>query len=174
MVYCLLSNCYKNLRQPRLATSIALLACKYAARLSTRGILSYIDITDPANCDVLLDVGHQYSAFDDQRSALRFVERALAEGNNSGYAEHLLSMILRFTGPIERAVVAFESSLSKNPVDGHAHWLRAQLGSKEDHALRIARMRDILAQPPLRLDNKTYLHYGIFKELDANNQTDEA
>lgn len=193
MVYCLLSSCYQNLRRPRLATFNAFQACKRATGLPARDILAIsnaclmvgetflghsvlanIDINHPANRDVLLDVGRQYSALEDQPMALRFVQRAHAEGTNGWFANHILSIILSFTGPVENAISASESSISKNRLHGHAHWMRAQFGSKEGNALRVARMREVLTQPNLTLDDKTYLHYGIFKELDAIKETGEA
>jgi len=193
MAYCLLSSCFQSLNRPRLATFNAFQACKHAnGNLTARdilaisgvclavgetflghSILSYIDIDidDKRNREALLDVGRQYSALEDQPMALRFVQRAHAEGFNGWFANHILSIIFSFTGPVENAISASESSISKNRLHGHAHWMRAQFGSKEGNALRVARMREVLTQPGLTTDDNTYLQYGIFKELDAVDDT---
>lgn len=187
MAYCLLSSCFQNLNRPRLATFNAFQACKHAnGSLTAREILAisaacltvgetflghsvleYIDINDKNSREALLDIGRQYSALEDQPAALRFIQRAHAEGFNGWFANHILSIIFSFTGPVENAISASESSISKNRLHGHAHWMRAQFGSKEGNALRVARMREVLTQPDLSVDDKTYLQYGIFKELDA-------
>jgi len=194
MAYCLLSSCFQSLNRPRLATFNAFQACKHAnGSLSAReilaisaaclsvgetflghGVLAYIDINDKNNREALLDIGRQYSALEDQPTALRFVQRAHAEGFNGWFANHILSIIFSFTGPVENAISASESSISKNRLHGHAHWMRAQFGSKEGNALRVARMREVLTQPGLTNDDQTYLQYGIFKELDAVNETEGA
>ena len=191
MVYCLLSSCFQSLNRPRLATFNAFQACKHAnGGLAARdilaisgaclavgetflghSILSYIDIDDKRNREALLDIGRQYSALEDQPMALRFVQRAHAEGFNGWFANHILSIIFSFTGPVENAISASESSISKNRLHGHAHWMRAQFGSKEGNALRVARMHEVLTQPGLTVDDNTYLQYGIFKELDAIDDT---
>ena len=194
MVYCLLSSCFISLNKPRLATFNAFQACKHAnAALAARDILvisnvclsvgetylghsmlQYIDINDKNNRDLLLDVGRQYSSLEDQPTALRFVQRAHAEGTNGWFANHILSIIFSFVGPVENAISASESSISKNRQHGHAHWMRAQFGSKEGNGLRVARMRDVLTQPGLTVDDNTYLQYGLFKELDAIDDTEAA
>ncbi len=194
MVYCLLSSCFLNLNRPRLATFNAFQACKYASgSLSARDILSisnaclsvgetflghsmlsYVDIDDKNNREALLDVGRQYSAFENQPTALRFIQRAHAEGFNGWFANHILSIIFSFTGPVENAISASEASISKNRLHGHAHWMRAQFGSKQGNALRVARMREVLTQPGLTVDDNTYLQYALFKELDAIDDTEAA
>ncbi len=194
MAYCLLSSCFLHLNRPRLATFNAFQACKYAnGGLSARNILAigsaclsvgetflahsmlgYIDIEDKNSRDALLDIGRQYSALEDQPTALRYIQRAHAEGINGWFANHILSIIFSFTGPVENAIAASESSISKNPEHGHAHWMRAQFGSKEGNSLRVARMREVLTQPGLTVDDNTYLQYGVFKELDTIDDTEAA
>ncbi len=194
MVYCLLSSCFQKLNRPRLATYNAFQACKHAnSNVAARDIiaissacltvgetylahsvLAYIDINDKKNREALLDTGRQYSALEDQPMALRFIQRAHAEGLNGWFANHILSIIFSFTGPVDNAISASESSISKNRLHGHAHWMRAQFGSKEGNALRVARMREVLTQPGLSNDDNTFLQYGIFKELDAINETGPA
>ncbi len=194
MAYCLLANCFQNLNKPRLATFNAFKACMHVnAELKARDILAissaclnvgetflghsvlgYIDINDKNNREALLDVGRQYSALEDQPAALRFIQRAHAEGINGWFANHILSIIFSFTGPVENSISASEASISKNRLHGHAHWMRAQFGSKEGNALRVARMQEVLTQPDLTVDDKTYLQYGIFKELDAIGDTEAA
>ena len=190
MVHCLLSSCYKHLKRPRLATAHALQASQYAAGLPARELLAisqacitvgetlaghrvlgFADINDEKNRDALLDIGCQYSGLADQPAALEFVRRAQAEGNNGWFSDHILGIILSYTGPIESAIAACEASISKNPLHGHAHWMRAQFASDEGYRKRVARMREALMQPLLSLDDKTFLHYAIFKELDAAGET---
>jgi hypothetical protein len=76
-------------------------------------------------------------------------------------------IVQTFTGPIDAAVAACEESVAKAPYYGHAHWSCAQFGRKDGARERVERMRAALDQPGTSNDDVTYLHYGLFKELDT-------
>lgn len=139
-----------------------------------KAVLAFIDPASPANRDVLLDLGRQYSTIEDQPRALECIRRARANGFDGGFAAHMEGIVLSFTGPIEEAVAACEEAVAKVPEYGHAHWSAAQFGRKEGAPERIARMRDVLRRDDLDNDCVTYLQYGLFKELDTLGDTDAA
>jgi len=137
-------------------------------------VLSHINPHDPANVGALLDLGRQYSTLEDQHRALYCIEQARAQGCDGGFVDHMLGIVLSFTGPIDRAVAACEDSVAKLPTYGHAHWSRAQFGQAEGAEARVDRMRVALGDPAATHDDRTFLHYGLFKELDVLGRTDEA
>jgi hypothetical protein len=137
-------------------------------------VLSHINPHDPANVGALLDLGRQYSTLEDQHRALYCIEQARAQGCDGGFVDHMLGIVLSFTGPIDRAVAACEDSVAKLPTYGHAHWSRAQFGQAEGAEARVDRMRVALGDPAATHDDSTFLHYGLFKELDVLGRTDEA
>jgi hypothetical protein len=137
-------------------------------------VLGFIDPADPANRGVLLELGRFYSTIEDQPRALDCIQRARAQGFDGAFAAHMEGIVLSFTGPIEQAVAACEESVAKDPKYGHAHWSCAQFGRKEGAVERVARMREALQRDDLNHDDVTYLHYGLFKELDTLGDTGAA
>jgi len=133
--------------------------------------LGFINVDVPAIRDVLLDVGRQYSTLDDQPSALHCIGLAREAGFDGPVVAHMEGIVLSFTGPIDRAVAACEESVAKAPNYGHAHWSSAQFGRKDGALERVARMREALTRDGLEHDDITYLHYGLFKELDTLDYT---
>jgi tetratricopeptide (TPR) repeat protein len=137
-------------------------------------VLSSINPHDPAVREALLDLGRQYSTLDDQPRALHCIEQAIANGLDGPFVQHMLGIVLSFTGPVERAVDACETSATAAPNYGHAHWSRAQFGKADGADVRLARMRQALETPGLGHDDTTFLHYAMFKELDTLDRTSEA
>jgi hypothetical protein len=137
-------------------------------------VLSFINPHDPANRDGLLELGRQYSTLEDQPRALYCIEQAMACGLDGAFINHMLGIVLSFTGPVDRAVHACENSIRKDPTYGHAHWSRAQFGIKEGAAARVERMRETLLMHGISDDDVIFLQYGLFKELDTLDRTDEA
>ncbi|HMB43755.1 MAG TPA: sulfotransferase, partial [Luteimonas sp.] len=83
-------------------------------------------------------------------------------------------IVLSFTGPIDQAVAACEESVAKAPGYGHAHWSAAQFARKDGARERVERMHAALQLEGLSNEDITYLHYGLFKELDTLDDTDAA
>ncbi|MFC5578015.1 sulfotransferase [Lysobacter niabensis] len=128
----------------------------------------------PANAGVLIELARLYSTLEDQPQALRCIELARANGVDNAHFSLMRGIVLSFLGRIDEAVAGCERSIAQAPAYGHAHWFRAQFGRKEGARERVSRMREALGQPDLGNDDVTYLHYGLFKELDALGETDAA
>jgi tetratricopeptide (TPR) repeat protein len=136
--------------------------------------LGFIDPEAPANAECLLDLGRLYSVLEDQVNALRCIRAARAAGRDGAFIAHMEGIVLSFLGPIDASIAACEESVAKNPAYGHAHWSCAQYGRKDGARERIARMRDALQDSNADVDDMTYLHYGLFKELDTLGETEDA
>jgi tetratricopeptide (TPR) repeat protein len=136
--------------------------------------LGLVDPEYPDNACLLIDLARLYSTLEDQPRALRCIELARAKGFDNPVVANLQGIVCSFVGQLDAAVAACEESLAKAPCYGHAHWFRAQLGRSEGARERVARMRAALGHTDLDNDDITYLHYGLFKELDALGDTDEA
>jgi tetratricopeptide (TPR) repeat protein len=137
-------------------------------------VLGLIDPEHPANAELLVELGRLYSSIEDQPQALRCIELARGKGFDDAFVAKVHAIVLSFVGELDAAVASSEDSLAKAPRHGHAHWFRAQLGRKDGARARVARMRDALRQPGLDHDDITFLHYGLFKELDALGDTEDA
>jgi len=132
-----------------------------------------LGLIDPKtiSAPLLLDLGRNYSVLEDQPRALECIDAARAAGLDGAFIAHMQGIVLSFTGPIDRAVAACEEAVAKAPGYGHAHWSCAQFGRKEGAPERVARMRAALQMEGIDNDDATFLHYGIFKELDTLGDT---
>jgi len=135
--------------------------------------LGFID-PDRIGPETLLGLGRQYSTLDDQPRALDCIRRARAAGLEGPFVAHMEGIVLSFTGPIDQAVAACEEAVAQAPAYGHAHWSAAQFGRKDGGLSRIERMRAALQEDGLSNEDITYLHFGLFKELDTLDDTDAA
>jgi tetratricopeptide (TPR) repeat protein len=137
-------------------------------------VLGLVDPGHPANVALLIELARMYSNLEDQPQALRCLDIAREKGHDSAFVANVHGIVRSFVGQLDAAVEASEESLAKAPAFGHAHWFRAQLGRKEGARERVARMRAVQRTADLDNDDTTYLHYALFKELDALGETEEA
>jgi hypothetical protein len=137
-------------------------------------VLGLIDPEETANGGLLMELGRLYSNLEDQPRALRCIELAREKGFDNFFVSHMLGLVRGFLGDVDGAVAACEESIARAPAYGHAHWFGAQFGRKDGAPERIARMRDALQVADIDHDSTTYLHYGLFKELDTLGDTDAA
>lgn len=137
-------------------------------------LLGFIDPEDQANAGLRLELGRLYSTLEDQPRALRCIELARANGFDTPFVAHMHGIVQGFVGSIDASVASCEASVAGAPRYGHAHWSCAQFGRKDGAPERIARMREALEHPELSNDDITYLHYGLFKDLDTLGDTEAA
>ncbi|MCC8363337.1 sulfotransferase [Lysobacter sp. A6] len=136
--------------------------------------LGLIDPEHPDNAGLLVELGRLYSNLEDQPRALRCIDLARAKGFDNAFVANTHGILRSFVGELDGAVASCEESIAQAPGFGHAHWFRAQLGRKEFARERVSRMRAVLDRPELGNDDQTYVQYGLFKELDALGETDDA
>jgi len=136
--------------------------------------LGLVDEAHPANACLLIELARLYSTLEDQPRALRCIELAREKGFDNPAVANMQGIVSSFVGQLDAAVASCEESLAKAPCYGHAHWFRAQLGRSDGARERVARMRTALGNPGVDNDDITFLHYGLFKELDALGETEEA
>lgn len=137
-------------------------------------VLGLVDPAHPANAGLLVELGRLYSNLEDQPRALRCLERAREQGHDNAFVANIHGIVSSFVGELDVAKASCEKSLAQAPLHGHAHWFRAQLGGKDGARERVSRMRAAQGDAVLNNDDITYLHYALFKELDALGDTDEA
>ncbi|MGO4550268.1 sulfotransferase [Lysobacter sp. 2RAF19] len=136
--------------------------------------LGLVDVEHPDNASLMVDLARLYSSLEDQPRALSCLDRARDTGFDHPMVANMQAIVRSFVGQLDGAVASCEESIAQAPCFGHAHWFRAQLGRKDHARERVARMQAALRHPELDNDDVTYLHYGLFKELDALGETDAA
>lgn len=138
------------------------------------GVLSFVDRHDPANLEGLPELGKRYGVLNDQANAAHCIELARSLGNPGWFADQMLGASPGLAGSVEEAIAACENSIARAPKCGQAHWLRAKFAGKECAEQRVARMRAALTMSGQGDDDATYLHFAIFRELDALGRAEEA
>jgi tetratricopeptide (TPR) repeat protein len=116
---------------------------------------------------LLVEFSQQLSLLEEHGPALEFMDAALALGLRAESVGFLRGNLLKFLGRLEEAARDYESSLAINPHYAYAHWALAYLGLPGDHLARATRVRMALAATSVGHPDRAYLHYALFKELDA-------
>lgn len=179
--------------KPRLASKYAMAASRNLAGLAiadvlkvtwalivtgesdrARELLLAIDPGDPAWRPGLWGAARQLGLLELHSPALRLLDAitdpAMRNISVTTLRGHLLSVVGRPT----EAALAFEESLVEAPASGLAHLMLSRLGLPEGRGQRIDRLRKLLRNPPSDLDHRAMLHYAMFNELDALDDTDAA
>ena len=131
-------------------------------------VLGLIDPEHPANAGLLLELGRLYSKLEDQpqraalhRAGAREGLRRCLRRAHAGHRAELHRPDRR--GGRRPARKASPRRRTTATHTGPAPSSAARTARSE----RVARMRAALRNPDLDNDDVTYLHYGLFKELDT-------
>lgn len=81
---------------------------------------------------------------------------------------------LRYLGRADEATDAYAQCLAMDPLHGEAHWALAHHARSSTPAERVPRLRKALAHIAQDNEDRIYLHYALFKELDDADFVDEA
>ena len=117
----------------------------------------------------LAEFSQQLSLLEQHDDALRYLEAALRLGLDGDWVHYVHGNYLKFVGRIPDAAAAYERSLGCNPLYALSHHAIAYLGHG-DPAARVDRVRAAITASEGRRDI-AYLHYALFKELDALGDT---
>jgi len=145
----------------------------------SRSVLAFINTDHPHNHAGLIEIGRQYSSLEQNEQALACFLKAHELGNDTAVIHQMLGIVYSFLGPLEKAAEHCDRAVELAPGYGHAHWSRAQLVKSDSNTdggpERVARMRKVLAETKdLPIESATFIHYALFRELDAMDLTDEA
>ncbi len=122
----------------------------------------------------LAEFSQQLSLLEQHDDALRYLDAAMSRGLDGDWVHYVHGNYLRFVGRMEQAAAAYERSIARNPDYALAHQSLATLDPGGDRELRINRIRASLARVPADFRDIAYLHYALFKELDALGDVDAA
>jgi tetratricopeptide (TPR) repeat protein len=136
--------------------------------------LSHIDENDPQNVGQLVPLGRQYSALEDQHSALRLFDKAEALGVDDPISNHMRGIVRSFTGPEKLAIEYCKKAIAAAPDYAFGTWSLSQHDQKEGAEERIANLHRMLARENLPVGDATYLHHALFREYDRRDETDLA
>ena len=141
---------------------ISLGECESAARL----IRKINPATVPAPSS-LAEFSQQLSLLEQHDDALRYMEAAMAIGLDGDWVHYIHGNYLKFLGRMDEAREAYEHSLRINPDYAFSHLAIATLEIPGDSTGRIDRLKNCIGSLPPGFRDLAYLHYALFKELDA-------
>ncbi len=87
---------------------------------------------------------------------------------------HLRGSLLSVLGRPAEAAIAYEDAIRQMPQYAHAHLSLSQLHLAQGRNARIDRLRGLLRTPMPSPDHFAMLQYGLFNELDAEDDTSGA
>lgn len=155
---------------PQTLPHIAAVTLRLIATGEYERALQVIRKVDPRRVPVaplLVEFSQQLSLLEEHALALQYMDAALALGLQAESIGFLRGNLLKFLGRLDEAAESYERSLAINPGYAYAHWALAYLGLPGDTLARAQRVRGALASMPPGHADRPYLHYALFKELDA-------
>jgi tetratricopeptide (TPR) repeat protein len=186
----MLANLDSNEGRHREATRHGLMAAQKMGRQSLKHVASValklmtlgeyeacarlIRKVDPARTPApssLAEFSQQLSLLEQHDDALRYLESAMQLGLDGDWVHYLHGNYLKFLGRLGPALEAYERSLKLNPNYPFAHYAIATTAKGGDSAARIDRVRAALGQLGSSHRDAPYLHYALFHELDAADDT---
>jgi len=122
----------------------------------------------------LVEFSQQLSLVEQHADALRFMDAAVRFGAKADSVHYLRGNYLKFLGRMDEAAEEYERGLAVNPNFAYAHWALSDLGLRGNRDLRVSRIRASIAATAADHPNIAYLHYALFRELDATDDTESA
>ncbi len=119
----------------------------------------------------LAEFSQQLSLLEQHQDALRYLDAAIAAGLETDWARYLRGNTLKFLGRLNEAADEYEKSLAINPAYCYAHHALAYLGVDGHFERRIDRLNKALDDTRTNSQDRVYLHYALFKELDSVGDT---
>jgi hypothetical protein len=132
---------------------------------------------DPARVPApssLAEFSQQLSLLEQHDDALRYLEAAMRLGLDGDWVHYIHGNYLKFVGRMDEALAAYERSLAKNPQQALSHYAVATTAGREGRDARIDRLRQAIARAGAGFRDLPYLHYALFRELDAAGDTQGA
>ena len=123
---------------------------------------------------LLFDFAQQLTLLEQHAPALRFLDLLSARGHVNHSTAYFRGNAMKFMGRNDEAVAAYEHSIRLKPDYAHSHWALAFLGRKDGAAVRVDRVRALLARPGLNDDDRAYLGYALYRELEMLDDNDGA
>lgn len=152
-----------------------------ASRLITAGeyegafrLIQKMDLSSVGTPRFLVDISQQLSILGFPEHALRYLDVAVARGFKGEAVNYLRGTYLRHLGRFEEAAEEFERSIATNPDLAIAHRALANLDIATGRDVRIDRIRKSLARDAITNSDRAHLNYGLFRELDAVDDTTSA
>lgn len=122
---------------------------------------------------VLDTVGVALSRIGLHQKAIEYFEKALSFGKPGPVLFYNYAVSCKFDGQFSKALVAFDSAISLDPLFYQAHFARSDLGGTSVDNNHIAQLKSLLEQK-IPVEGQLHLAHALAKEYEALRQFDDA
>jgi hypothetical protein len=98
--------------------------------------------------------------------ALEWADLAVAKSPGDAVCEVNRALILSYLGEFDRSRVGLERVIATSKHQAMAYWLLARLRRQTPETQHVAAMRQLLAETGMAVEDRAFLGYALFKELD--------
>ncbi len=98
--------------------------------------------------------------------ALEWADEGVAKSPGDAVCEVNRALILNYLGEFDRSRNSLERVIATSRHQAMAYWLLARLRRQTPETQHVAAMRQALAAPDLAAEDRAFLGYALFKELD--------
>lgn len=136
-------------------------------------VMQQLDLSKLSDVSELCYVAKHYGSLDQIEAAAKIFDQ-VAQGQLDFHSRQMYGVALLYLGKFVDAKAEFEKAIALNPQDGVSYNQLSVLKLSDNRDDRIARMQIALESPSLDAVNKSYLHFSLFNEFDAANNTEMA
>lgn len=98
--------------------------------------------------------------------ALEWADAGVAKSPGDAVCEVNRALILNYLGEFDRSRISLERVIATSRHQAMAYWLLARLRRQTPETQHVAALRQSLAAPDLAAEDRAFLGYALFKELD--------
>lgn len=137
--------------------------------------MELIDARLPENQSGAADIARHFRVLGDHGHALEWFNLAEQQNLDLAGVTELKGMVQLFEGNLDIAAIELEKSISVHGnKNATAHWLISMLAKQEGADDRIARLKQLHIKNDFASQDRQYLNYALFRELDRAGHNDEA
>ncbi len=130
-------------------------------------VLRHLDLEKITNINDLSYIAKHYGSLDLVEMAAKIFDR-ISEEQLDFHSRQMYGVAKLYLGQFSEARIEFEKAIQLNPLDGVSYNQLSVLKVAEKRSERIAMMEAALKDPKLDPVSRSYIHFSLFNELDAN------
>ncbi len=136
-------------------------------------VMLHLDLTKVTDVRDLSYIAKHYGSLDQVEMAAKIFDQ-ISQSPLDFHSRQMYGVSLLYLGKFSAARAEFEKAIALNPLDGVSYNQLSVLKVKDNRDERIAGMLKVIDSPKLDAVNKSYMHFSLFNEYDAQNELEAA
>ncbi|MEO6173012.1 MAG: sulfotransferase, partial [Arenimonas sp.] len=133
-------------------------------------VLQDLDLEKITDTNDLCYIAKHYGSLEQIEMSVK-IFKSISDKQLDFHSRQMYGVGLLYLGEFDKARAEFEKAIELNSLDGVSYNQLSVLKIKEGREERIAKMEAILGAQSLDAVNRSYIHFSLFNELDAKNET---